>query len=272
MKNRRLSPKNLLKELNYKKYLKSKDTVFFNGINLCKEDFQIENLTNKGLSKNHNQNNKDGPDKSNDNLIPYKNIRNFLDTTSSCQISDALQNISGRNGILKGITSINGQKTYGLIVTIKTNSDDWGTGLFGIDIAKEDEILFILATGDFSAVWGELTSTCAKNKKIAGTIIHGATRDVEFLSNYDYPIFAKEIVPNAGKALGLGEINVDLNIDDYVIHPGDFIFGDENGVVLVPKELFQQTMLETLDIRIKELEILSKIKEGKSLSEIVGLK
>ncbi|MDR0900107.1 MAG: RraA family protein [Methanobrevibacter sp.] len=267
MKNSKLSAKSFLKELNNKKQLKSKNQEIIGGMAICKEDFSIENLNSINYSKSSKSSN---PSK--DNSIAYENLKNLLDSTSSCQISDALSQIAGRNGVLKGIKAINGKKAYGKVVTVKTNSDDWGTSLFGIDEANKGDILVILSIGESSAIWGELTSTCAQKKEIAGTIIIGATRDIDYVKRADYPVFAKDIVPNAGKSLGLGHVNVDLNLNETKICPGDFVFADESGVVLIPQNLFQETILKTLEIKIKEIAIIEEIEEGKSLSEIVRLK
>lgn len=150
-----------------------------------------------------------------------------------------------------------------------------GTSLLGIDEANKRNILFIETKGPISAIWGELTSSCSQKKELAGTVILGATRDIDFVSDSEYPVFARETTANAGTALGLGEVNISLTIGengDMVINPGDFIFADKSGVVHVPKEQFFEIMIKTLEIKINESNILCEIEKGKSLSEIVGLK
>ena len=88
----------------------------------------------------------------------------------------------------------------------------------------------------------------------------------------DYPIFACGFRPNAGKPLGLGEINSDLVLESMKISPGDFLYGDETGVVIIPKEYFTQVMEKTLEIKIKEKNIADILNSGKSLSQVVGLR
>ena len=97
-------------------------------------------------------------------------------------------------------------------------------------------------------------------------------RDMDALLTMDYPVFACGFRPNAGKALGLGEINVDLELENVKIAPGDFLFGDESGVVVIPEEFFTQVMLQTMEIKIKERNIIDMLDSGKSLSEVVGLR
>ncbi|MDR2966596.1 MAG: RraA family protein [Methanobacteriaceae archaeon] len=249
----KLSTNSFLKGWNQSKIIKKIDLENTDQLNFKKEDFDIKNLKNPN------------------NQIQNHLIKKLLDSTATCQISDALTNLTGRNGVLNNIKSINNKKTYGRIITVKTDSDDWGTSLLAIDKAKKGEILFILSLGEPSAIWGELTSQCSKEKGLSGTVIYGASRDIDFLVDFDYPVFGCETVPNAGKPLGLGIINPILEIENIKIKPGDFLFADMNGCVLVPQELFSDVMMETLKIKLKEAEIISEIKKGKSLSEILNL-
>ena len=276
MKKSKLSAKSLLKQLSYKKYKKNKKTVKIGNINICKDDFDIKNLdfensfTSSYISKSEKLTKSELIERE----IGFESLKKLLDNVSSCQISDALAKTCGRNGVIEGIKSINNKVAYGRIVTVKSSSDDWGTSLFGIDTAKKGNILFIETYGESSAIWGELTSSSSFKKELAGTVIWGASRDIDYVIKSDYPVFAREQIPNAGNALGLGEVNVTLKIGEgekHIINPGDFIFGDESGVVHVPQELFAEVMLKTLEIKITELDIVSQIKEGKALSEIVGL-
>ena len=194
-----------------------------------------------------------------------------LDNSSACQVSDAYSSVSGRSGVIDGLKPMNDNKVYGKIFTAKTNTDDWGTSLMAMDNAEEGEVLFIYTYGKPASVWGELASTCAGEKGIAGTVLYGWARDMDALVDLDYPVFALDYLPNAGKALGLGEINIDLEIDDDIIKPGDFVIGDQNGVVVIPKELFHETMVATFNVKVKESHIIKELKKGRLLSEIIGL-
>ncbi|WP_297983399.1 RraA family protein [uncultured Methanobrevibacter sp.] len=225
----------------------------FNEIKLNEDDFSISDLEDKNSSY-------------------YNIIRQILDSASGCQVSDAYSTISGRSGVIHGLKPMNYKKVYGRAFTVKTNTDDWGTSVMAIDEAKEGEILFIYTYGKTASVWGELASTCAEESGIAGTVLYGYARDMDALVDLDFPVYALDYVPNAGKALGLGELNVDLEIGEDIVKPGDFIFADENGVVVIPETLFSKTVVATLGVKIKENNIIKELKDGKSLAEIVGLK
>ncbi|WP_299525216.1 RraA family protein [uncultured Methanobrevibacter sp.] len=206
------------------------------------------------------------------NYENYINLKSLLDCVSTCQISDAYNGISRRSGVIKELKPINKLRVWGRITTCVTNSDDWGTSALAIDESNYGDVLFIKTNNSDMSVWGELASTCAKKNGIKSTVIYGSVRDLDALYYMDYPIFACDYAPNAGSALGLGEINVDVDINGMTVCPGDFFYGDETGVVVIPQKLFKKVMIQTLAVKLKESNIIEDINQGKTLSQVVGLK
>lgn len=206
------------------------------------------------------------------NYSRYINLQSLLENVSACQISDAYNAISKRSGTIQSIKPINNQKVWGSIYTAETDCDDWGTSALAIDGAGEGDILFFKVHGEDKAIWGELASSCARDNGIKATVIYGSARDLDALLYMDFPVYASNFCPNAGSALGLGSLNEPIEIEGMKISPGDFLFGDESGIVVIPQELFGQAMAQTLLVKIKESGIISDISDGKTLAEIVGLK
>ncbi len=224
------------------------------------EDISLENISIDDLTFNGK------------NYDAFINLNSFLNQVSTCQISDAFNEIAHRSGVLYNLKSVNNLKTWGKITTVKTDSDDWGTITLAIDEADDGDVLLV-DTGDMdAAIWGELASTCAKNNGVKATLVYGCVRDLDALLYMDYPIFACGFRPNAGKALGLGEINVDLLLESMEISAGDFLYGDETGVVIIPKEFFADVMNKTFEIKLKEKKITDMLNSGMSLSQVVGLR
>jgi 3-hexulose-6-phosphate synthase len=199
------------------------------------------------------------------------NLEENVDLISTPQLSDALQRLTGFNGVIPLLKPVNGQKVFGKVLTASTNELDWGTSVQAIDSASKGQVIFIVVEGNDNAVWGELTSKTAQMKGISGTIIHGACRDLEALKKMNYPVFSTNIVPNAGKPLLEGQINIKVNLEEIVVNPGDYIFGDECGVVLIPQEIFEDVINVLWEIKNSEKEIISQISNGRSLLEILGL-
>ena len=206
------------------------------------------------------------------NYDRYINLHSLLDKVSACQISDAYNSVSGRPGTFNSIKPVNNQRVFGTIFTAETASDDWGTSALAIDEAGDGDILFFKVDGNDMAIWGELASTCARDNGIMATVVYGCARDLDALLYMDYPVFACDFCPNAGSPLGLGSLNEPIEVEGETINPGDFFFGDENGIVVIPKELFTKTMAATLAVKLKESNIIDDISTGRTLAQIVGLK
>lgn len=206
-----------------------------------------------------------------DNYKKHINLVSLLENISACQLSDAYNGISHRSGTIKSIKPINNRKVWGCIYTAETTCDDWGTSAIAIDSASPDDILFFKVDSDEKAIWGELASTCARENGIKATVIYGSVRDLDALLYMDYPVFASNFVPNAGSALGLGQLNQPIDVEGNQINPGDFFFGDESGIVIIPKELFAKVMVSALAVKLKESNIVDMLGAGITLAEIVGL-
>ncbi|MEE3489529.1 MAG: RraA family protein [Methanobrevibacter sp.] len=224
------------------------------------DKINLENVSIKDLSYNG------------DNYNEYINLMSLLENVTACQVSDAYNSISRRPGTIQSIKPINNQKVFGSIFTAETTSDDWGTSALAIDAAGEGDILFFKVDNEDKAIWGELASTCAKQNGIKSTVIYGSARDLDAILYMDYPIFASNFCPNAGSALGLGTLNESIEVEGTIINPGDFFIGDESGVVVIPQQLFAQTMIASLGVKLKESKIIEDLSDGKTLAEIVGLK
>jgi len=206
------------------------------------------------------------------NYGKHINLISLLEEVSACQVSDAYNSITSRSGTIQSIKPINNQKVWGRIFTAETSSDDWGTSAQAIDGANDGDILFFKVDSDDKAIWGELASSCARDNGIKATVIYGSARDLDALLDMDYPVFASNFCPNAGSPLGLGTLGETISIEGIEINTGDFLLGDESGIVIVPQSLFAKTMEATLAVKIKEAGIIKDISGGKTLAEIVGLK
>jgi 3-hexulose-6-phosphate synthase/6-phospho-3-hexuloisomerase len=123
-----------------------------------------------------------------------------------------------------------------------------------------------------TAVWGELATWSAKLKGLAGVVIDGAVRDYDDLVKIKFPIFTRYIVPNAGEPKGFGEIGAEITCGNQTVRTGDWIIGDDSGVVVVPQEIAQEIANRALDVREQENRIREEIKQGGSLGSVLKLK
>ncbi|HAX62233.1 MAG TPA: bifunctional hexulose-6-phosphate synthase/ribonuclease regulator [Elusimicrobia bacterium] len=200
--------------------------------------------------------------------VSEKNIREILERVSTANISDALH----RNPPLKDIYSITPNiKMVGPAVTVRTYPGDWAKPVQAIDIAKEGDVLVIDAGGVPPAVWGELATNSAINKKVSGVVIYGGIRDTADIKKLKFPAFATLITPQAGEPKGFGEINVPLVISGIKVQPGDWLVGDDDGVIVIPKDVAVEFTNRAMNVLETENRLRKEIKDGSSLSKVAEL-
>lgn len=196
-------------------------------------------------------------------------IREIFAQVSAPNVTDAMH----RTGAMQRIVSICGDvHMAGPAVTVQTFGGDWAKPVESIDVAKEGEVIVINNSGESSvSPWGELATLSAKNRKVAGIVIDGPVRDVDDIRAYGFPVFATGIVPNAGEPKGFGEIGAGITCCGQTVRPGDWIVGDESGVVVVPRERTYEVARRALEVKKTEQRIREEIRRGSTLASVTEL-
>jgi 3-hexulose-6-phosphate synthase/6-phospho-3-hexuloisomerase len=94
---------------------------------------------------------------------------------------------------------------------------------------------------------------------------------VDDIRKMNFPIFAKAVCPNAGEPKGFGEINAEIRCCGQNVRPGDWIIGDESGVVVIPGERAYEVSRRALEVRKNEERIREEIQRGSTLSKVAEL-
>jgi RraA family protein len=132
------------------------------------------------------------------------------------------------------IRPINDKPLLGPAFTIKTRPGDNLMLHKALDLAQPGDILVVDAQGDLTnAIMGELMVLWAQKRGLGGFIIDGAIRDVGALRKMDIPIYAAGVNPRGPYKDGPGEINVPISCGGVVVHPGDIVVGDDDGIVVI---------------------------------------
>lgn len=132
-----------------------------------------------------------------------------------------------------------------------------------MDLAKPGDVIVIDAGGFTDrAIFGELMATYCKTRGIKGIVCDGAIRDKSGLAEMeDFPVYAKAASPNGPYKNGPGEINVPVVIGGKVVHPGDIILGDDDGLVVIDPAIAEEIAEATHAVERKEAEIMRLILE-----------
>jgi 3-hexulose-6-phosphate synthase/6-phospho-3-hexuloisomerase len=195
-------------------------------------------------------------------------IRKVLELVSAANLSDALH----RGGVMEGLKPLfRGIKLAGRAVTVRTYPGDWAKPVEAIDIAEKGEVIVIDAGGVGPAIWGELATHSAVQRELGGVVIDGAIRDTFDIGQMGFPAYARIIMPNAGEPKGMGEIGVPVTVGRRKVETGDWILGDDDGVVVLPKSVATEYANRAMDVLEKENRIREEIKGGSTLSEVTEL-
>lgn len=138
-----------------------------------------------------------------------------------------------------------------------------GTHACGLAIedVQPGEVIVINGGGfTDNILWGEIFSHMAAVKGCAGAVIDGSVRDVEGVIELGFPLFAAGLSPQAGTDGKHGEIRIPISCGGIVVNPGDFVYGDRLGVVVVRPDMAAETLDTCREIVAKETAILADLK------------
>ena len=200
--------------------------------------------------------------------VGEEEIRGVLELVSSANLSDALH----RSGVLEGLRPLfPGIRMVGPALTVRTYPGDWAKPVEAIDLAQPGDVLVIDAGGVGPAIWGELATNSALQRGLNGVVIDGAIRDSGDIANLGFPAFSRLVMPNAGEPKGFGEIGVPIRVGGVKVESGDWVLGDDDGVVVLPRILAVEYANRSMDVLEKENRIREEIKEGRTLAQVTDL-
>jgi regulator of RNase E activity RraA len=120
-----------------------------------------------------------------------------------------------------------------------------------------------------SAHWGEIMSNAARERGCTGSVVDGGVRDVNFILKMGFPVFSKfRITASSVGRWQITEWMVPVKIGNTTIQPDDFIFGDVDGVVVVPKEIIVEVLLKTEEVVTREYKMREELAKGVTVSEV----
>jgi 3-hexulose-6-phosphate synthase/6-phospho-3-hexuloisomerase len=200
--------------------------------------------------------------------VGEEDIRRVLEMVSAANLSDALH----RGGVLEGIRPLFPDiHMVGRALTVRTYPGDWAKPVEAIDVAQPGDVLVIDVGGVGPAIWGELATNSAIQRGLAGVVIDGAIRDSGDIMKLRFPSFARLVIPNAGEPKGFGEIGMPIRIGNVRVETGDWLLGDDDGVVVLPQKLAVEYANRAMDVLEKENRIREEIKEGSTLARVSDL-
>lgn len=139
-----------------------------------------------------------------------------------------------------------------------------------VDQLGEGEIYVLVTRGNYNcAVFGELFATAVTQRKGAGVLLDAYARDIRELKKMNFPLFYRGKNPKTSKGrCEINECQIPVTMDGVTINPGDYIFGDIDGVVIIPKDLIEEVLDRAFALIEDENRVRDGLLSGDSLEKV----
>ena len=194
-------------------------------------------------------------------------------------LANALDDSGYHDNVMPGMHSVApGSRFAGPAVTVREasgefgsfSSEDFRVGAM-IDAAKAGDVIVIDCGGAPYSTWGGMSSYAAKMKGIAGVVVDGSVRDLEEIIEFDFPVFARHLVPTTGRMrLKVEAVNEPIVVFGVRVEPGDIIVGDGTGVVCLPRNDAEKIVSLAEKIGRDDASAIEDMKAGMSFSEAMA--
>ena len=212
----------------------------------------------------------------NDNVI-YRQVRRpdvaLIARAAACAMSDLYEALppTVRDAALMRSTVraiARGIRAAGPAVTARCAAGDNLMMHRALLLAKRGDVLVVDAGTPSGAQWGKLAAVYADRKGLAGVIVDGCIRDVDYLREQKCAVWCTDISPTHPTKRGPGAVNVPVTCGGVQVRPGDLISADGDGVLVIPREALQLVVEQAEQRERHERDGIAAITGGRSLFEI----
>lgn len=179
----------------------------------------------------------------------------------SSNIGDMMERLYCTNSSIK---PLNKTPLLGVAFTVKCPAGDNMMFHRAMDLAQPGDVIVVDGQGSMErSLAGEIMMHYCKSRGIAGVVVEGCMRDSDAIAEMDLPVYCKGITPQGPYKFGPGEINVPVCVGGQVIHPGDILVGDMDGIVVIPPEDAPEVLEKVKEKVALETETIANYIAGK---------
>jgi RraA family protein len=136
-----------------------------------------------------------------------------------------------------------GARLAGPAFTVRTPAGEHRAVRESAERAPRGSVIVVDGAGSLErALWGDKMSRLAGNRGVAGIVIDGAVRDVDGIETLQFPVFAAGVTPTPPRRDQTGELDLPVACGDVTVRPGDYVYGDRDGVVVVPSAIHAEVL------------------------------
>jgi len=139
--------------------------------------------------------------------------------------------------------------------------------------AAKPGIIIVANLGGYlrTGAWGEILTVAAQAKGVAGVAVDGAARDIEAIAERRFPVFSRGLAIGSCTKERFGSLDIPIQFGGVIVHPGDIVLGDSDGIVIVAKERAEKILEAATRRRLREAEIMEELNKGKTTLELLRL-
>ena len=137
-----------------------------------------------------------------------------------------------------------------------------------LDQLEKNEIYIATGGTKRCAYWGELLTATARVRGAVGAVVNGWHRDTPQVLSQNWPVFSTGCyAQDSSVRTQVVDFRCTIEIGQVTIHDGDLIFGDIDGVLVIPKEVAEEVLIKALEKAAGEKKVRKAIEEGMSATE-----
>jgi 4-hydroxy-4-methyl-2-oxoglutarate aldolase len=158
----------------------------------------------------------------------------------------------------------------GTALTVRCRDDLLGV-VQAIEQAGPGDVLVVDGGGGQAALAGELFARAAVAKQLAGIVIDGGYRDLRFIATCQLPVYSRHVTPKAGTAMGLAVLGETVTCGGVVVHPGDIVIADHDGIVVLDPKTAVVRLTAAAQVMATEARVVARLSAGAPLGECLNL-
>lgn len=166
-----------------------------------------------------------------------------------------------------------GARICGIAATVDCPPSDNLMLHHAVAAAAERGLVLVANTGAYlrTGAWGEILTEAALAKGVAGLVIDGAVRDIEAIASLKFPIFSRGLAIGACTKERFGSINQPILFGGVPVRPGDVVFGDSDGLVIIERERADEVYAAAVKRRDIEAGLIAQLRAGRTTIELLHL-